>query len=179
MKSNELPDQLGAIVERVHRACLTVGTLPKDGPRGLYTTWPLFKLDWFDAEEFGAERMPSAVAERLIQPARFAASPREIDDCLPALALLDGYTPPPHIGGDVRLARRVIAFRAHQLWYGEHAKADERYSHYRGGWRGIGARFRCSATTARNIHFDAMTYALRKSLERNTHDKNRLSKIPR
>jgi hypothetical protein len=176
MTDEELVALKAQTIERVHLACLTINTLPSGGPRGFFTTWPLFKLDWYDLEEFGAERMPEAVATRFIQPPRFVATAKQIDDCLVALSLLDGFQSNGTIGGDVRLARRVIRHRAAQLWYGQHVKAGEAFEHYRGGWRGIGRLSRCSHTTARKIHAAAMHYAFERQIERNSASGRALSK---
>lgn len=154
---NDAAQQLLDMIDRIHTACLTVGTLPPGGPRGFFSTWPAYKLDWYDAEEFGFQRTDESITKRLIQPPRFFATPKQIDDCLPALALLNGVTP---------LERRCVRYRATQLWYGEHVDAsDEAFAHLRGGWRAIGRLARCSHTTARNSHKSAMLYALRRQIE--------------
>ncbi len=116
---------LAALTERLHRACLTVQCLPADGPKSFFSTWPRYKLDWYDAEEWGSYRTDEALTQGLIAPPRFAPTPAEVDDCLPALALLNGLP---------WLCRRVVSLRAHQLWYGTHARADEAYAYWRGGW---------------------------------------------
>lgn len=146
-----------AMMERLHTAALTVACLPSDGPKGFFSTWPRYKLDWWDAEDWGSQRTDQAVTARLIAPPRFAPTPQQVDDCLPALALLDGLQP---------LHRRVIRLRAHQLWYGEHAAADEDYAHWRGGWRMIGKACGVSHERARGAHRDAVLHAFARSTAR-------------
>lgn len=166
---NELVEQKAALMDRIHTACLTVSTFDRAGPRGFFSTWPAYKLDWYDIEEFGAVRMPEAVVKRLIAPPRFYPTAKQIDDALPALQLLDG-------GAD-RRQRKIIRLRAFQLWYGEHVDADdEEFAHWRGGWRAIGALAGCSHTSARTLHAQAMSYAFERFLERALSCSSALSK---
>jgi len=132
-----------AMERRLHDACLTIAALPGDGPKSFFSTWPRYKLEWWDAEEWGSHRTDAAVTARLISPARFTPTPAQVDDCLPALALLDGQP---------RLHRRVLMLRAQQQWYGQHAAADEAYAHWRGGWRMIGEQLGISHWLARASH---------------------------
>lgn len=149
-------DAMIALIDRVHRAALTVATLPPAGPKGLYTLWPAYRLDWWDEGNEVSKLTSADITRRLISPPQFIPTPREIDDCLPALSLLNG------VG---KLPRRIIRSRAIQIWYGEHVAADdERYAHLRGGWRAVGAMSRCSHTTARKIHYAAMCYALNRQV---------------
>lgn len=135
--------EFDAMQHRLHRACLTIACLPDDGPKGYFSTWPRYKLEWWDAEEWGSNRTDSAVTARLISPPRFAPTGAEVDDCLPALSLLDGLP---------GLYRRVLMLRAHQLWYGLHAGPDEAHAIWRGGWRMIGETCGISHWRARAIH---------------------------
>lgn len=155
--STRFTAEMLAMMERLHTAALTAACLPADGPKGFFSTWPRYKLEWWDAEDWGDQRTDQAVTARLISPPRFAATPRQIDDCLPALALLNGLQ---------RLNRRVIQLRAHQLWYGDHAAADEAYAHWRGGWRMIGRQCGVSHEKARSAHRDAVVHALLQANER-------------
>lgn len=141
-----------AMQHRLHRACLTIACLPGDGPKSFFSTWPRYKLDWWDAEEWGSHRTDGAVTARLISPPRFTPTPAEVDDCLPALSLLNEAP---------RLGRIVLMLRAHQDWYGTHARADERYAHWRGGWRMIGESCGISDNTARHAHRDAIRGAIK------------------
>lgn len=148
-----LSAEIEALTERLHTACLTVQTFPPDGPRGFYSLWPRYKLDWWDAEDFGSQRTDEAVTRRLIAPPGFVPTPTQVDDCLPALALLDGLP---------RLNKRAVSLRAHQLWYGKHAAADEAYAHWRGGWRMIGKALGVHMEIARRAHWKAVRTAYAK-----------------
>ncbi len=152
--------EFDAMQHRLHRACLTIACLPGDGPKGFFSTWPRYKLDWFDAEEWGSHRTDAAVTARLISPPRFAPTPAEVDDCLPALSLLDAEPTSPRMATRFKLGRTVLMLRAMQLWYGEHAGADERYAHWRGGWRMIGEALGASHVTARAIHVETVNRAI-------------------
>lgn len=156
MMKRDVTAEIEALTARLHRACLTVAALPADGPKGFYSLWPRYKLTWWDAEDFGSHRTDAAVTRRLIAPPRFAPTPKEIDDCLPALQLLEGLP---------RLHRRVLMLRAHQLWYGEHAAADEEYAHWRGGWRMIGRACGVSHEKARRAHWEAIRHAYERNLQ--------------
>lgn len=136
--------QIEAVTDRIHAACLTVCVLPSDGPRGFFSTWPAYRLDWWDEGNEASKLSDSDIARRLLKPPRFVASPKQIDDCLPALRLLDGLS---------RTERRVIASRASQLWN----DAD-------GGWRAVGRTAGVSHTTARRLHWGAMVLALARSV---------------
>lgn len=153
--------EFDAMQHRLHRACLTIACLPGDGPKAFFSTWPRYKLDWYDAEEWGSQRTDAAVTARLIAPPAFTPTPAEIDDCLPALALLDGAP---------KLHRQVLMLRAHQDWFGTHAKADERYAHWRGGWRAIGEALGVSHWLARAIHRKTVREAI--SVKQKRYKKN-------
>jgi hypothetical protein len=146
--------ELEAVMERLHRACLTMACLPADGPRGFYSTWPRYKLTWWDPGNEDSKLSAADITRRFIAPPHFTPTPKEVDDCLPALALLDG------LGW---LHRRVLRLRAHQLWYGEHAGADEEYAHWRGGWRMIGAECGVSHEMARRLHWQCVVKAFERS----------------
>lgn len=148
-----MTEALGAVIERVHIAALTVAALLGDGPRGFFSTWPAYRHTWWDEGNEISKRSDADIARRLIAPPRFFPTPRQIDDCLPTLALLDGFA--PSTGDSAAKARRIISKRAHQAWYGEN-----------GGWRAIGADCGVSHTAARKIHWSAMVYALERSLDR-------------
>lgn len=152
--------EFDAMQHRLHRACLTVACLPSDGPKSFFSTWPRYKLDWWDAEEWGSHRTDGAVTARLISPPRFTPTPAEIDDCLPALSLLNDTPTGPRLAFKFKLFRGVLMLRAHQLWYGEHAKADERFAYLRGGWRMIADEFGVSHVTARSAHNEAVRRAI-------------------
>lgn len=148
----DLGAEFAAIIDRIHTACLTVTTLPPDGPKGPYSLWPSYRHSWWDEGNEISKLSAADITRRLISPPEFVATPRQIDDCLPALALLDG---------EEALTRRVVALRALQLWYGKHAAADdERWAHLRGGWRGIGDLVGLAHKNARRRHREAMLRAL-------------------
>lgn len=132
-----------AVETRLHAACLTVACLPPDGPRGFYSTWPAYRLEWWDAGNEASQLSDADIARRLLTPPRFSPSPRQVDDCLPTLALLDGVT---------RLERRVVASRAVQLW-----------NDLDGGWRAVGRACGVSHTSARRMHWGAVLLALARS----------------
>ena len=92
----------------------------------------------------GSRRTDAAITAKLISPPRFHPTSLQVDDCLPALALLDGVPPP---------WRRIVSARAHQEW-----------CDWPGGWRAIGADCGCSHKTARLNHFRAMRHALHMAL---------------
>lgn len=133
--------ELLALMDRLHTACLTVACLPADGPKGLYSLWPRYKLVWWDAEEHGAYRTDAAITAGLIAPPPFTPTPAQVDDCLPALALLDGLP---------SLNRRILSMRAHQLWAG------------RESWRRIARHVGLShPQKALRIHKDTVEHAFR------------------
>lgn len=137
-------DALAVFAERIHTACLTVGTFPKAGPRAFFSTWPAYRLEFWDAEEEGRTRQQKEMVERFISAPRFAPTAKQIDDCLPALALLNGAT---------ALGRAAITARAFYNWY-----------RFDGGWRLIGDRLGISHTSARTFHNQAINYAYLRSL---------------
>ena len=142
---------------RIHRACLTVLTLPPAGPRGTYSLWPAYRHSWWDEGNEVSKLTAADITRRFIAAPRFVPTAREIDDCLPTLALMNG-TP--------KRWKAVVRWRAVQLWYGKHISADdEDFAHLRGGWRGIARLTRCSHTTAQNNHRDAMLYAWGRALD--------------
>lgn len=151
--------EIEAIMERLHVAALTAACLPADGPRGFYSTWPRYKHTWWDEGNEVSKLSAADITRRLIAPPRFYPTPRQIDDCLPALALLDGLTSNHH---------RCVRLRAHQLWYGEHARADEDFAHWRGGWRMIGAELGVSHTWAKRLHWESVVKAFERSGRRST-----------
>lgn len=155
-----------AMQARLHRACLTIAALPGDGPKGMFSTWPRYKLEWFDAEDWGSHRTDASVTARLIAPPRFYPTPAEIDDCLPALMLLDREPATGRQTRAFRLGRTTLMLRAHQLWYGEYAKADERFAYLQGGWRMIGEAFNVSHITAKAAHDKAIRHAIDVNLSR-------------
>lgn len=136
-------DALDAVTQRLHDACLTVACLPPDGPRGFFSTWPAYRLEWWDEGNEASKLSDADIARRLLKPPRFTPTPRQVDDCLPALALLDGVT---------RTERRVVAARAVQLW-----------NDLDGGWRAVGRACGVSHTAARRLHWSAMLLALARS----------------
>lgn len=161
-------DQIAALTERIHRACLTVAHDRAVGPRGFFSTWPAYRLDWWDAEDFGDQRTDEAITKRLIRPPRFVASAKEIDDALPALQLLAGLE---------KRHWQVVALKALQGWYGVHLTVDDPAFGVLGrGWRGIGRELNCSHTTAINLHRDAMAHAYARSVQLQSKGKNPLSK---
>lgn len=148
-------EALLAMRDRLHTAALTAACLPADGPKGPYTLWPRYKLTWWDPGNEDSKLSGADITRRLIAPPRFVPSPKEVDACLPTLALLEGLSPLHH---------KAIRLRAHQLWYGEHVAADDPdYAHWRGGWRAIGKMCGVSYETARSYHMDAVSHAFEKS----------------
>lgn len=145
--------ELAAMVDRLHAAALTVECLPADGPKGTYSLWPRYRLTWWDPGNEDSKLSGEDITRRLIAPPRFMPTARQIDDCLPALALMEGAT---------KDQWRVVSMRAHQLWYGIHAAADEDFAHWRGGWRRIGQCIGISHEKARGLHSDAIRQALEK-----------------
>jgi len=127
-------------MERLHTACLTMNVLSGDGPKGFPSgtsmsrkSWAEFQREWWDAGNEASQLSGADIARRLIAAPPFAATPKQVDDALPALELLKGLS---------RDHYRVLRLRAHQEWYGEHAYADEPTAFWRGGWRLIGSLFR-------------------------------------
>ena len=130
---------LDAITDRIHTACLTIACLPGDGPRTTFSTWPAYRHDWWDWGNEASRLSDEDIARRLLKPPRFTPTPRQVDDALPALALLDGVD---------RTTRLVVAARAAQLWY----DLD-------GGWRAIGRAAGTSHEAARRKHWQATVLA--------------------
>ena len=146
MKTAIAPDaefvaEFDAFIDRMHDACLTMVSLPPDGPRRMYSTWPAYRLEWWDAEIAGSKRQDESITKGLIAAPRFFPTARQIDDCLPMLALMDGVE---------RRDRRIVAMRAVQLWYAPHDA---------GSWRRIGASVGLSHEGARKIHYRTMRSA--------------------
>lgn len=133
------------LIERIHIACLTVQCLPGDGPKGTYTLWPAYRHTWWDEGNENSKLSAADITRRLITPPRFFPTPKQIDDCLPTLALFDGAP---------ALWRRVVSARAHQDWYD-----------LPGGWRAIGADCGLSHTNARKHYLRAISFALEKFLD--------------
>jgi hypothetical protein len=146
------PEQLAAakaeMCVRIHAACLTVRTLPADGPRGFYSTWPLYRHTWWDEGNEVSRLTAADITARFISPPRFYPTPKQIDDCLPALSLLDGLP---------RFARVVVSMRAHQKWY----DLD-------GGWRSVGEKLNCAHKTARIAHDRAISHAFEAEILRSS-----------
>jgi hypothetical protein len=134
------------IINRLHAAALTIQALPGDGPKGPYTLWPAYRHTWWDEGNEASKLSAADITRRLIEAPRFYPTPKQIDDCLPTLALLDGGEP---------IWRRIVSARAHQLWYDEP-----------GGWRGIAAA--CNVNNpvkALRLYSRAISYALKTHLE--------------
>lgn len=127
------------LIDRLHTACLTIQSLPGDGPKGTYTLWPSYRHTWWDEGNENSKLSAADITRRLIRAPRFYATAKQIDACLPTLALLDGCDPS---------WRRIVSARAHQLWYDAP-----------GGWRAIGADCGCSHKTARINYLKAISYA--------------------
>ncbi len=148
---------LGAMMERLHTACLTMAVLSGDGPKGYPSggsmsrmSWASMQREWWDAGNEASMLSASDIARRLIAPPNFYPTPKQVDDALPALELLKG----------VRwLPRFVLRLRAHQQWYGQHAYADEPFAFWRGGWRMIGDCAGVSHERARTLHWQCITTA--------------------
>lgn len=150
----------GELTQRLHTACLTLSCMAADGPSAFFSTWPRFRLEWYDAEELGSHRTDAAVTKGLIAPPLFTPTPKQVDDCLPALSLLD-ETP--------WIMKRIVMLRAHQIWYGRHAAPDdEDHAKWRGGWRAIGAMCKRSYEGCRIIHAQAITHAFERFLKTNS-----------
>jgi hypothetical protein len=141
----ESADLIAAMTDRIHTACLTVASLPGDGPRTAYTAWPAYRHDWWDWGNEASRLSDNDIARRLLAPPRFTPTPKQVDDCLPALRLLDGVD---------RTTRLVVSTRAVQLWYAPHR-----------GWRDIGRAAGCSHESARRKHWAAMVSALSRHIE--------------
>lgn len=133
------------IISRLHTACLTIQALPGDGPKGPYTLWPLYRHTWWDEGNEASKLSAADITRRLIAPPQFYPTAKQIDDCLPALALLDGVEP---------IQRRVVSARAHQLWYD-----------IPGGWRAIAAD--CGVSNhvkAQRLYLRAISHAVERAL---------------
>lgn len=168
---NDLAAQKAALIDRIHYACLTIASDVAPAPRGYFSTWPAYRLDWYDLEIMGSTRSDEAITRGLISAPKFVPTAKQIDDALPALALLDGIS---------KRHRKVVRLRALQLWYGMHIDADdEDFAQWRGGWRGIGKLAGVSHTTARAFHAQAMSYAFERLLHRDTINTAEVSKISR
>lgn len=128
------------VINRLHTACLTVQCLPDDGPRGVYTLWPAYRHTWWDEGNEASKLSAADITRRLISAPRFCPTARQIDECLPTLALLDGGRP---------IWRRILSARAHQLWYD-----------IPGGWRAIGADCGINHVKAQREHLRAISHAL-------------------
>lgn len=131
---------LQAVTHRVHRAVLTMAALPSDGPRGFFSSWPAYRHSWWDAGNEASQLCGRDISRRLIRAPVFSPTPAEVDDALPALALLDGIE---------TLNRRIVAARAFQQWYALH-----------GGWRSLCDHFGLSREKLRKLHAASMLYAL-------------------
>lgn len=140
-----LADAKADLIDRLHTACLTVQCMPSDGPKGTYTLWPSYRHTWWDEGNENSKLSAADITRRLIQAPRFYATAKQIDACLPTLALLDGCDPN---------WRRIVSARAHQLWYD-----------IPGGWRAIGADCGVAHKTARVHYLKAVSYAFDAWLE--------------
>lgn len=152
--TDEVTAALEAVTERLHTACLTMAVLDGDGPRGYYSTWPRYKLTWWDPGNEDSKLSAADITRRLIAPPGFSPTPKQVDDALPALMLIEGLTRKHHL---------TLRLRAHQLWYGEHAAADEPYAFWRGGWRMIGVCCGVSHEKARRLHWQCVVKAFERS----------------
>lgn len=154
---NELTAQKAALIDRLHTACLTIASDVAPAPRGYFSTWPAYRLDFYDWETMGDTRSDESVTRGLISAPRFFPNAKQIDDALPALRLLDGSP---------KRQKTALRLRALQGWYGKHIRADdEEFAHWRGGWRGIGRLMRCTHTTAQTLHAQAVSYAFSRLLD--------------
>lgn len=159
-RAPQVTPEITALIERLHRACLTESCMPSDGPKGHARTWSAGKSwaatrsEWWDDGNESSKLSDGDIVRRFIAPPQFSPTPQEVDDWLPALALLDGP--------ELRASRPVIRLRAFQEWYGQHAAADERYAHWRGGWRMIGDHIGRSYEWARQKHWEGVQAAWRK-----------------
>lgn len=149
--------KLDAMLERLHAACLTMAVLSGDGPKGYPSGgsmsrmgWAEMRREWWDAGNEASMISPADITRRLIAPPNFFPTPKQVDDALPALELLHGLTRKHHF---------VLRLRAHQLWYGEHAYADEPMAFWRGGWRMIGQCAGISHEKARTMHWQCVRTA--------------------
>lgn len=157
MTPDELARKKAALIERLHIACLTIASDTKPAPRGFFSTWPAYRLEFYDLEIMGSTRSDEAVTKGLISAPKFYPTAKQIDDALPALALLDGSE---------KRQKTAVRLRALQLWYGKHIDADDdEFAHWRGGWRGIGRLMRTSHTSAQAFHAQAISYAFERSLD--------------
>ncbi len=143
--------ELDAMMARLHTACLTMAVLSGDGPKGYPSatslsrlSWANMQRDWWDAGNEASMLSAADISRRLIAPPNFYPTPKQVDDALPALLLLQGLS---------GMHLRVLRLRAHQLWYGEHAYADEPMAFWRGGWRMIGEVCGISYEKARTMHW--------------------------
>lgn len=134
-----------SIMHRIHTACLTVACLPNDGPRAYVSAWPAYSHEWWDWGNEASQLSDCDIARRFLRPSPFTPSPHQVDDCLPALALLDGCD---------RQTRIIIAARASQLW----SWPDR-------GWRDVARVAKCSHESARQKHWRAMVLAYTRSIE--------------
>lgn len=160
----DITAELGALIDRLHTACLTESRMRSDGPQGLPSRWSAARLEWakkhWEWMDHGNEASmlsDADIARRMVAPPDFYPTPQQVDDWLPTMDLLRG----------VRwTARYVLRLRAHQLWYGWHAAADEAYAHWRGGWRAIGEMAGVSHERARQAHWEAVVSAYEAMMRR-------------
>lgn len=153
----ELTAQKAELIDRLHTACLTVASDVAPAPRGYFSTWPAYRLDFYDLEILGSTRSDESVTAGLIRAPRFYPTAKQIDDALPALALLEGST---------KKQKTAVRLRALQGWYGKHIEADDdEFAMWRGGWRGIAKLMRTTHTTAQAFHAQAISYAFERLLD--------------
>jgi len=152
-------DALSDVESRLHTACLTDAVQKGDGPRGFFSTWPAYRHTWWDSGNELSKLTEADIARRLISAPRFVPTGRQIDECLPTLALMDGIP---------SAERDVVYLRAHQLWYG-----------FRGGWRRIGRDLGVSHSVAISRHYNITLYAFERSLRRSQMCSGQPSKISR
>lgn len=158
---NAAADELSAMMERLHAACLTMAVLSGDGPKGFPSgtsmsrlSWAEMQREWWDAGNEASMLSPTDITRRLIAPPNFYPTPKQVDDALPALELLKGLS---------RKHYFVLRLRAHQEWYGHHAAADEPMAFWRGGWRMIGQCAGVSHEKARTLHWQCVRTAFEKA----------------
>ncbi|HWA22311.1 MAG TPA: hypothetical protein VG735_07955 [Caulobacterales bacterium] len=135
---------MAEFIDRMHAACLTVNCLPGDGPKGFFSTWPAYRHTWWDWGNEVSMRSDADIARRLLTPPDFTPTPRQVTECLPLLALLNGVE---------RETRMIIAMRAKQEWW--MASGLPAF----GGWRAIASVVGKSDWTCRNYHYETMRKA--------------------
>ena len=105
-----IEERRARLVRRVHDAMLTCAAQQDDGPRTKWTWSPQHVVEF--ADRVGEE-------EKQAPKQRFRPTPAQVDDMLPALALLDGLRD-EYL--DVVFLRALLEFYGHRKW--EEAVAD-------------------------------------------------------